>query len=137
MISELTTSLREFYPPHPDAKSAIKSVTTGSLRSDHDYKRQSNFLEKAEASGHIVIRGDFDAEKRRMGISLVIMKGGVKGSEGGLMEEEIFGPVLPIIPVDVSYAGLLPASADDLVSGRCYRFHQCSTSSTCVVRMYK
>jgi len=28
------------------------------------------------------------------------MEGGVKGSEGGLMEEEIFGPVLPIIPVD-------------------------------------
>lgn len=37
-----------------------------------------------------------------MGISLVIMKGGPKGTEGGLMDEEIFGPVLPIIPVDVS-----------------------------------
>jgi acyl-CoA reductase-like NAD-dependent aldehyde dehydrogenase len=30
------------------------------------------------------------------------MKQGVKGNEGGLMDEEIFGPVLPIIPVDVS-----------------------------------
>ena len=95
-------SLKEFYPPHPDANSAITNVTTGSLRSDHDYKRQLNFIEKAEASGHTVIRGDIDEEKRRMGISLVIMKGGVKGTEGGLMDEEIFGPVLPIIPVDVS-----------------------------------
>ena len=98
----LDTSLKEFYPPHPDANSAITSVTTGSLRSGHDYKRQLNFIEKAEASGHTVIRGDIDEEKRRMGISLVIMKGGVKGTEGGLMDEEIFGPVLPIIPVDVS-----------------------------------
>jgi len=95
--------LKEFYPPHPDANSAITNVTTGSLRSDHDYKRQLNFIEKAEASGHTVIRGDIDEEKRRMGISLVIMKGGVKGTEGGLMDEEIFGPVLPIIPVNVSF----------------------------------
>jgi acyl-CoA reductase-like NAD-dependent aldehyde dehydrogenase len=94
--------LKEFYPPHPDANSAITSITTASLRSDQYYKRQLNFIEKAEASGHTVIRGDIDEEKRRMGISLVIMKGGVKGTEGGLMDEEIFGPVLPIIPVDVS-----------------------------------
>lgn len=105
-LSELTCSLKEFYPPHPDSKSAITSATTGSLKSDHDYKRQLHFLEKAEASGHIVIRGDIDEEKRRMGVSLVIMKGGVKGSEGGLMDEEIFGPVLPIIPVDVSSVSL-------------------------------
>lgn len=102
MYLKLTRSLKEFYPSHPDPNSAIESTTTGSLRSDHDYKRQFTFLEKAEASGHTVIRGDTDTQKRRMGISLVIMKDGVKGSEGGLMDEEIFGPVLPIIPVDVS-----------------------------------
>jgi aldehyde dehydrogenase (NAD+)/aldehyde dehydrogenase (NAD(P)+) len=61
------------------------------------------FLEKAEANGHRIIRGDVDVERRRLGVSLVIMENGVKGGEGGLMEEEIFGPVLPIIPVDVSY----------------------------------
>jgi len=105
-------SLKEFFPPHPDASSAIESVTTGSLRSDHDYKRQLNFIEKAEASGHTVIRGDIDEEKRRMGISLVIMKGGLKGTEGGLMDEEIFGPVLPIIPVDVSWQFLLESEEE-------------------------
>lgn len=95
-------SLGKFYPPHPDPKSALQNPTTGALRSAHDFKRQSTFLEKAEKSGHTVIRGDVDVEKNRMGISLVIMKNGVKGTEGGLMDEEIFGPVLPIIPVDVS-----------------------------------
>jgi hypothetical protein len=57
------SSLKEFFPPHPDPNSSITNVTTGSLRSDHDYKRQLNFIEKAEASGHTVIRGDIDEEK--------------------------------------------------------------------------
>lgn len=98
----LTVSLKEFYPPHPHVKSAITSTTTGSLRSTNEFKRQIIFLEKAEAAGHTVIRGDIDEERRRLGVSLVVMKQGVKGNEGGLMDEEIFGPVLPIIPVDVS-----------------------------------
>lgn len=99
---KLTVSLKEFYPPHPHVKSAITSTTTGSLRSTNEFKRQLNFLDKAEAAGHTVIRGDVDEERRRLGVSLVIMNGGVQGNEGGLMDEEIFGPVLPIIPVDVS-----------------------------------
>ena len=100
---KLTIRLRDFYPPHPHVKSAITSTTTGSLRSTNEFKRQLNFLDKAEAAGHTVIRGDVDEERRRLGVSLVIMNGGVKGNEGGLMDEEIFGPVLPIIPVDVSW----------------------------------
>lgn len=87
--------------------SALSSPNTGGLRSDHDLKRQGNFLDKAESAGHRVIRGEVDEEKRRMGISLVIMKNGLQGlgvgDDGGLMDQEIFGPVLPIIPVDVSY----------------------------------
>lgn len=58
-----------------------------------------------------------------MGISLVIMKNGVKGTEGGLMDEEIFGPVLPIIPVDVSSSLLqrwVVSVADYLVCGGGY-----------------
>jgi acyl-CoA reductase-like NAD-dependent aldehyde dehydrogenase len=94
--------LTEFHPLSPSPKSALVSPTTGGLRSDHDFKRQGNFLDKAEKCGHRVIRGEVDEEKRRMGISLVIMKNGMKGDDGGLMEQEIFGPVLPIIPVDVS-----------------------------------
>jgi hypothetical protein len=99
---KLKVSLKEFFPAHPNEKSAIQSSITGSLRSTNEFKRQLNFLDKAEAGGHTVIRGDVDSEKRRLGVSLVIMKAGVKGNEGGLMDEEIFGPVLPIIPVDVS-----------------------------------
>lgn len=79
----------------------MSNHTTGALRSEHDYQRQLAFLDQAEKNGHTVIRGETDAEKRRLGISLVIMKNGLGEGEGGLMEEEIFGPVLPIIPVDV------------------------------------
>lgn len=94
--------MKEFYPPAPHPRSALTNPTTGALQSDAAYKRQLSFLEKAEQNGHTVLRGETDADKRRLGISLVIMKQGVKPGEA-IMDpsEEIFGPVLPIIPVDV------------------------------------
>ena len=95
-------SLTEFFPPAPHPRSALKNPTTGALQSDAAYKRQAAFLDKAEQAGHTVIRGETDEAKRRMGISLVIMKNGVKeGDQIMNPTEEIFGPVLPIIPVDV------------------------------------
>ena len=103
-VKLISGSLSKFYPPSPSPKSALENPTTGAMRSSHDYKRQLTFLEKAEQNGHTVLRGEMESEKNRMGISLVVMKNGVGGGgdNGGLMDEEIFGPVLPIIPVDVS-----------------------------------
>lgn len=72
------------------------------MRSAHDFKRQTNLLEKAEKNGYTVLRGEVDPARNRMGISLVIMKHQSKGDDGGLLSDEIFGPVLPIIPIDVS-----------------------------------
>lgn len=104
VLELIPDSLGKFYPPSPDPKSALENPTTGAMRSSHDYKRQLTFLEKAEQNGHTVTRGEMDSEKNRMGVSLVIMKNGVGagGDNGGLMDDEIFGPVLPIVPVDVS-----------------------------------
>lgn len=60
------------------------------------------FLKEAEDAGKTVIRGEMDEARRRMGISLVVLNEGAKGEVSRLVEEEIFGPVLPIIPVKVS-----------------------------------
>lgn len=51
----------------------------------------------------MIYRGEADEAKRRMGISLVLIdpKNGKTG--GKVMEEEIFGPVLPIVIVEVSW----------------------------------
>jgi len=47
-----------------------------------------------------VYRGETDKPKRRMGISVVKLNRGAEGEDGILAKEEIFGPVLPVIPVD-------------------------------------
>lgn len=43
-----------------------------------------------------------DEQTKRMGISLIRLNENGEGEEGGVMVDEIFGPVLTIIPVDVS-----------------------------------
>lgn len=70
------------------------------------YDRQLDLLEKAQAGGKVVYRGEMDRGRRRMGISLVKLNENAEGESGTLVEEEIFGPVLPIIPVAVSRGGI-------------------------------
>lgn len=43
-----------------------------------------------------------DEQTKRMGISLIRLNENGEGEDGGVMVDEIFGPVLTIIPVDVS-----------------------------------
>lgn len=43
-----------------------------------------------------------DEQTKRMGISLIMLNENGEGEEGGIMVDEIFGPVLAIIPVEVS-----------------------------------
>ena len=68
------------------------------------YDRQLDLLEKAQAGGKVVYRAEMDRNKLRMGISIVKLNENADGETGGLIEEEIFGPVLPIIPVPVRAA---------------------------------
>lgn len=46
-------------------------------------------------------KGEMDEKTRRMGISLIKLNENGEGDEGGVMVDEIFGPVLVIIPVEV------------------------------------
>lgn len=66
-------------------------------------------MESARSSGLKMLGGEVDEEKRRVGVTVVEM-GGVeavrrreeKGEKEGLLGEEIFGPILPVVGVDVS-----------------------------------
>ena len=69
---------------------------------EQSYARQVGFVEKAEEQGKLVYKGEMDASTRRMGFSLVKLAEDGVGETGGLVEEEIFGAVVPIIPVSVS-----------------------------------
>jgi acyl-CoA reductase-like NAD-dependent aldehyde dehydrogenase len=70
---------------------------------DQSFQRQQDLLGKAEEGGKVVYKGESDASTRRMGFSLVKLAEDGQGEEGALVQEEIFGAVLPIIPVSVRF----------------------------------
>ena len=53
-----------------------------------------------------MIGGESDPETRKVGLTCVKMYAD-KESQGGLLTEEIFGPILPIISVKVGYVARL------------------------------
>ncbi|KAH9956199.1 aldehyde dehydrogenase [Russula dissimulans] len=73
---------------------ALTSDSYGSIVSDRHYKRLRNLMIKS--SGEIVIGGDTDEKKRR--ITPTVYRDVKEGDS--LLEGEIFGPLLPIVPVD-------------------------------------
>ncbi|KAK1923282.1 Aldehyde/histidinol dehydrogenase [Papiliotrema laurentii] len=98
-IAECKKTLDEFFPPFPHENSILHAPMASHLRSSKDFERQAAFIQQAESAGKLVYKGEVDVEKRRMGFSIVKLSLDGQGEKGGLVEEEIFGPVLPIIPV--------------------------------------
>ncbi|KAG2105497.1 aldehyde dehydrogenase [Suillus discolor] len=75
-------------------KGALDSPSFGSIVSDSHYKRLTSLLSRT--TGEIVLKGRSDAARKRLELTIV------KNVAGGdsLLEEELFGPILPIVPVD-------------------------------------
>jgi len=71
---------------------------TADIHTERDFKRHIDSLDQAEKAGDLLYRAETDPTTRRMGISLVRQQ---ETSTGALVENEIFGPVLPIIAVKV------------------------------------
>lgn len=94
----LTSRLEEFFPHSPNPRSFLKSEITADIHTDRDFKRHTESLDQAEKAGDLLYRAESDPATRRMGISLVKQH---ETSTGALVENEIFGPVLPIIAVKV------------------------------------
>lgn len=97
---KLTPSLDEFYPRGSDRSLIGKHGQAAALRNEGDYARIQNILDDAQKGGKLIYRGEEDEANRRLGISLVRLNKDAQGESGILVEEEIWGPVLPIIPVD-------------------------------------
>lgn len=91
--------LDEFFPHSPHPRSYLKNEITADIHTDRDFQRHTEALDQAEKAGDLLYRAESDSKTRRMGISLVKQK---ETSTGPLVENEIFGPVLPIIAVKVS-----------------------------------
>ena len=92
--------LNEFFPHSPNPRSFLKSEVTADIHTDREFKRHTESLDQAEKEGNLIYRAESDSTTRRMGISLVKQQ---ESSTGALVENEIFGPVLPIIAVKVEF----------------------------------
>ncbi|KAG1733555.1 aldehyde dehydrogenase [Suillus lakei] len=75
-------------------KGALDSPLFGSIVSDLHHKRLTSLLSRTK--GEVVLQGRADAARRRLEPTIVK---DVAGSDS-LLEEEIFGPILSIVPVD-------------------------------------
>ncbi|KAG1777961.1 aldehyde dehydrogenase [Suillus placidus] len=89
--------LVQAFQKHIDAffpKGALDSPLFGSIVSDLHHKRLTSLLSRTK--GKVVLQGRADAARRRL--EPTIVKDVADGDS--LLEEEIFGPILPIVPVD-------------------------------------
>ncbi|KIJ62191.1 hypothetical protein HYDPIDRAFT_95076 [Hydnomerulius pinastri MD-312] len=88
VIDALKEAHKEFYPSAPDMSSDFSHIVNKS-----HFNRLKNLLDKT--SGTIELGGQTDESK--LFIAPTIVKG-VKGGDS-LMSEELFGPILPVVPV--------------------------------------
>ncbi|KLO15667.1 aldehyde dehydrogenase, partial [Schizopora paradoxa] len=88
IVSALSDAIKGFYPD-----GAIKSDSYSRIVSDGHFKRLSGLL--AETKGKVVVGGDTDAAQKFVAPTVVK---DVKFDDA-LMSQEIFGPILPILPV--------------------------------------
>ena len=111
--SHIHYRLDEFYPPSPHEQSMLNQPFTSRLRTKESFERMQGFMEQADTKGRLVYRGEKDKGKLRMGFSLVLLGEDGRGESGALVEEEIFGPVLPIIPYSVGHRVRSRSCTDD------------------------
>ncbi|MEY2644893.1 MAG: hypothetical protein RLZZ611_1542 [Cyanobacteriota bacterium] len=73
----------------------LQSPDLGSIVNAAQYNRLSGLLEGARQRGQLLHGGQCDAHRRRIAPSLIR----VDSLDDPLMQEELFGPLLPILPV--------------------------------------
>ncbi len=90
LINEMRSVIKDFYGEEP-----IKSKSFSRIINKKQFERIKNLLDGALAKNQIVIGGNVDEINNL--IEPTIIK--INNSKDPLMESEIFGPLLPIIPI--------------------------------------
>ncbi|MEM5545828.1 coniferyl aldehyde dehydrogenase [Pseudoalteromonas fuliginea] len=92
---QLIQQLCELYKKH--FKEGVEGKNLTSIISDAHYKRLTGYLAQAQELGATIVKpleqNQQDAEKHRMGLHIVTQV----SDEMQLMQDELFGPILPII----------------------------------------
>jgi len=74
----------------------LHSSDLASIVNAAQYQRLSGLLEQARKRGQILLGGSCDPERRRIAPTVIA----VRDLEDPLMQEELFGPLLPVLEVD-------------------------------------
>lgn len=93
----LTKALAEFHPPGHE-RSFLNDNTSAFIRNDNDFNRFETVLN--DVGDKVIYRGESDRSRLRMGISVVLFDKNAEGEQSWLVRDEIFGPIINIIPVD-------------------------------------
>ena len=98
LIQAMATEIQRFYGEDP-----LASPDLGAIVNPAQFERLQGLLEGARQRGQVLVGGRCDPARRRLEPTLVA----VASTDDPLMQEEIFGPILPVLTV----AGLEEALA--------------------------
>ena len=90
LVSNLKNSINNFYGNNP-----LDSQHLGRIINKNHFDRLNNLLKEAKKNGQIIYGGDSNEIDRR--ISPTLIK--IENRNDPLMKEELFGPLLPILPI--------------------------------------
>ncbi|MEX1323062.1 MAG: aldehyde dehydrogenase family protein [Synechococcaceae cyanobacterium] len=90
LVRALTMELQRFHGPDP-----LQSEDLGAIVNQAQYERLTRLLTGARERGQLLHGGRCDPARRRIEPTLLA----VTSADDPLMQEELFGPLLPIVPV--------------------------------------
>ena len=88
LLEQIKENFNKFYGPNPK-----QSEDIGRIVNDSHFNRLTRLIKQAKEKNQIVLGGEFDEERRL--ITPAIAE--VNSPNDPLLEEEIFGPILPIL----------------------------------------
>ncbi|GHJ84787.1 hypothetical protein NliqN6_1189 [Naganishia liquefaciens] len=97
LMAALRGALNEFYPPGTDFEPG-KTAHLSQMVHSGAYDRITRLIDSAKEAGCEIIGNQRDPERRRIGLTLVEFTS--KDEASPLVNEELFGPILPIIAVE-------------------------------------
>ena len=90
LLAAMAAELQRFYGPDP-----LASPDLGAIVNEAQFQRLRQLLEGAQARGQVLVGGRWREADRRIEPSLVA----VESLDDPLMQEELFGPILPVLTI--------------------------------------
>jgi aldehyde dehydrogenase (NAD+) len=91
LLQAIRSEITAFFGPDP-----VGSVDRGRIVNQAQFTRLLALLEGAQARGQVLIGGEHDPQRRRIGLTVL----SVSEDDDPLMQEELFGPLLPVLTID-------------------------------------